>query len=318
MTLFQSESCVYAKKSLPYHELIIRPRHRRLLIEILAVKPGDKDPFSHKSITDRIAAEVLYEISSELIRQESRLVVEREFRNMVSRYLSKAAAVKDAGKAGPLAPIVTDILDQDLVPEMLRIVAREAIAELVQEYIFLNRFEGLFLELVDPIINDVARDTLHGVECEQESDSIFNECVKDIAKEAAEESLEELRDLVNEQRKSSELHDVAQTAQKMIYSLVFKHLMKTISSDAEAILVRAEMETLLSQLMARAMIANLRGVESVKSEIRDNVALRAVHQEITARCGLRYLLSQLDDVLNEHEAEIDANEQQLSLSFLGW
>ena len=264
-------------------------------------------------MTDRIAAEVLYEISSELIRQESRLVVEREFRNMVSRYLSKAAAVKDAGKAGPLAPIVTDILDQDLVPEMLRVVAREAIAELVQEYIFLNRFEGFFLELVDPIVHDVAHDTLHGVECEQESDAIFNECVKDIAKEAAEESLEELRDLVNEQRKSSELHDVSQTAQKMIYSLVFKHLMKTISSDAEAILVRAEMETLLSQLMARAMIANLRGVQSVKSETRDNVALRAVHQEITARCGLRYLLSQLDDVLNEHEAEIDANEQQ----FLG-
>ena len=284
---------------------------RRLLIEILAVKPGDKDPFSHKSMTDRIAAEVLYEISSELIRQESRLVVEREFRNMVSRYLSKAAAVKGAGRAGPLAPIVTDILDQDLVPEMLRVVAREAIAELVQEYIFLNRFEGLFLELVDPIISDVADDTLHGVECEQEADAIFNECVEQVAKEAAEESLEELRDLVNEQRKSSELHDVAQTAQKMIYSLVFKHLMKTISSDAEAILVRAEMDTLLSQLMARAMVANLRGVESVKSETRDNVALRAIHQEITARSGLRYLLGQLDDVLNEHEAEIDAAEQRL-------
>ena len=83
-----------------------------LLIEILAVKPGDKDPFSHKSMTDRLAAEVFYDISGELIRQESRLVVEREFRNMVSRYLSKAAAVKDAGRAGPLAPIVTDILDQ--------------------------------------------------------------------------------------------------------------------------------------------------------------------------------------------------------------
>ena len=194
---------------------------------------------------------------------------------------------------------------------MLRVIAREAISELVREYIFLNRFEGLFLELVDPIIHDVAEDTLYGVECEQESQAIFYECVEDVAKEAAEESLEELRDIVNEQRKSSELHDVAQTAEKIIYSLVFKHLMKTISSDAEAILVRSEMDTLLCQLMARAMIANLRGVESVKSETGDNVSLRAVHQEITARSGLRYLLSQLDDVLKEHEAQIDTREQQL-------
>lgn len=68
------------------------------------------------------------------------------------------------------------------------------------------------------------------------------------------------------------------------------------------------MNSLLGQLLGRALIANLRGVSAVKSELCDNIPLRALHQEIVARSGLKFLMGQLPDVLSECERNIDRRE----------
>ena len=159
--------------------------------------------------------------------------------------------------------------------------------------------------MVEPLITDVARETLGDARLDDEADDIFNSTIETMVREVASESLEELEEVVRDTRKRTELRDVATMAEKIVFSLMYRHLLTTVASDAEAILVRTELESLVGQLLGRAMIANLRGVAAVKTEVCENIPLRALHQEIVGRSGLSYLLALLPKVLTECENDTD-------------
>ena len=90
---------------------------------------------------------------------------------------------------------------------------------------------------MEPLIKDIATSTLAEARLEHEVEGMMNATIREVVGEVASEALEELEEVVRETRKRTELRDVATMAEKIVLSLMYKHLLVTVASDAEAILV---------------------------------------------------------------------------------
>ena len=110
-----------------------------LLMDVLAAPSGHDDPYRIGTLEDRVAAEYWYEISKDVIFQESRKVASKVMNEMVTTFLNKASIKRS--KTGPFAEVALSLIDHDVVPIMLREVVSESVSELVHEYVV---FELIF------------------------------------------------------------------------------------------------------------------------------------------------------------------------------
>ena len=123
---------------------------------------------------------------------------------------------------------------------------------MVQSYLRKQAADDFLNYTMQPLIEEVAFLAFDDIEVENTVGKMIEAYVQETCAEVAEESFLEMRDVIFSERQSRQYVDVAAAATRIFDNASLRMLIRTISTNAESILMRDYMTRLASGMMSES------------------------------------------------------------------
>lgn len=181
---------------------------------------------------------------SELSENVSRSVI----RGFVNTYLQSRREEQQT-EIDPLSAVFDDLLEE-VIHSITRKTVGEAISSMVQSYLRQQAADDFLNYTMQPLIEEVAFLAIDDIEVENVVENMIEEYIQETSVEVAEESFLEMRDMIFSERQSRQYVEVAAAATRIFDNASLKMLVRTISTNAESILMREHLKRLASGIMS--------------------------------------------------------------------
>eukprot|EP00949_MAST-11_sp_MAST-11-sp1_P001052 g1052.t1 len=277
-----------------------------MLIEIFSHAGGEQDPFAPNPEEDRLAWSVWTDLVESVVAEIGKDVVSLEIRNFVNSYLHEKSEDEKQSK-NPIDAVATDILDEVVAEDMRQIVGF-SVQEMVSEYLFLQNFEEFLDKTMQPLVVEVALESIAENEVEAIVSNMIEGYVSETTREVVEEASAEMGKSVMQERQSKQFNLVKASAERILDTSFLRLLSRLIATNAESILMRDRMQTLAHSLIVRAVYTKLHRIRSAERMLQRSVSLRYFHQQFTAKIAMSAMMKRLSAQLDKDEDDIDARE----------
>ena len=273
-----------------------------MLIEVLTNKTNEYEAFPED---EQKAFEICHCILAKVTEEESRRVVGEYLHEFVHDYLATAAG---KSQAHPLLTLSNGIVEDVLARLHVEIV-KAAIAEMVNEYLFLHSFEEFLYQTLQPVITSVVVEANEDLAMEREEDDIREDVIAELAFGVAEETLREMEKEVDRRQKVFMVKELATLSQTIIDYMLLEELMKAVANQGESVAMRECFEEVEMIHVGKALLAMVASKEKAQRDMVANRPLRMIHQLVSASAIFQPMLVQFENEIQAEAEEADELER---------
>jgi len=272
-----------------------------ILIQALTSQDGEYDPFSPED-------QAVYEAYEAMMRSVVNGQVEAVVRGVIREFMDDFLKVQ-ANKRGrnPLVAEVHSLVESTL-SKMTRVVVREALSEMVDEYLFMQQFDSVLDGLLEPLVAEVAEAALDETDESAAQHELVEAVVGAMASEVASEALSEMQERIFSRRKRDEFAAVSALAERIINRKLLTELVCTVASRGESVLFRTQVEHLLCAQIAKALLGTVRQALAPQQRLGQSRALRVGFQLATSRAVTGQIFQEFLRELDAFEDELERSE----------
>jgi hypothetical protein len=276
-----------------------------VLIEIFSHAGGRGDPFGENPEVERTSWSIWNMVLEDVVEDLATVVVKKQVHSFVNEYLHRKEE-----KNNQFDPVQScaHIVMNDCLQEFINDIVKDSVGRMVEEYLFLQQYEEFLHTALEPIIGGVVQSAQYELDVDNFVDFMLEEFIQETCKDVAEESHEELKDVIFREREAQQFAIISKASERLVETMTLRLLALSLATNGETIIIKDRMQRLLDTLIVRASYSKLRRIEQAEQEMHTNAILRHMHQELTTNIGFEFLLGKLKEELTLQETIIDRKE----------
>ena len=193
---------------------------------------------------------------------------------------------------------------------------KDCIAEIVSDYLDVQRATRELWLLLDPIINDIAFESFSDETLESFVENFIVDEISAVYGQIAFESLSEMK-LVNiESKKSADQKTVQERAKTIIDTAILHYLLSKVGSKAEFDAKEQHISSLLNQQIAGQLVQKTLEIDFQLSSIYENVALFSLFEEISHKTALKVAMEELNIASKIFEEALFRDEEYYGTTYM--